>query len=92
MVFLRLTVKVYPRDPVQPAPQSSFSLRSLLRDRDNGAGSASATGSDGGGGSNGVSGKPVNFLLVVEQPEEVTLGALAGMIQEKWTKLRPEAG
>jgi hypothetical protein len=41
--------------------------------------------------SNGVSLQPVSFLLGLQRPEEVTLRALAGMIQEKWTKLRPSA-
>ncbi|KAL6237138.1 hypothetical protein BDW75DRAFT_91695 [Aspergillus navahoensis] len=79
MVFLRLTVKVYPRDQSQPS--NSFSFRSLLGDRerddDNRASSGTATG------------KPASFLIVLENPEDVTLGGLAGMIRAKWRKLRP---
>ncbi|KAA8643689.1 uncharacterized protein ATNIH1004_010463 [Aspergillus tanneri] len=80
MVFLRLTVKVYPREQLQSS--SSF-IRSFLgdRDRDESNRSSSAPGN----------GKPASFLLALENPEEVTLGGLSGMIQEKWAKLRPNA-
>ncbi|RHZ46326.1 uncharacterized protein CDV56_100739 [Aspergillus thermomutatus] len=81
MVFLRLTVKVYPREQTQSS--SSFSIRSFLGDRDR---DASSQGSSGP-----TAGKPASFLLVLENPEEVTLGGLAGMIREKWAKLRPGA-
>ncbi|KAL2868781.1 uncharacterized protein BJX67DRAFT_37145 [Aspergillus lucknowensis] len=81
MVFLRLTVKVYPRD--QTRAPNSFSFRSLLGDRErddtNRNSSAAAPG------------KPASFLIVLERPEDVTLGGLAGMIKEKWAKLRPAA-
>ncbi|KAH2642163.1 hypothetical protein KXW54_001476 [Aspergillus fumigatus] len=80
MVFLRLTVKVYPREQTQSS--SSFSIRSFLGDRDRDA---------SGQNSGQAAGKPASFLLVLENPEEVTMGGLAGMIREKWTKLRPNA-
>jgi hypothetical protein len=80
MVFLRLTVKVYPREQTQSS--SSFSIRSFLGDRDRDASSQN---------SGPTAGKPASFLLVLENPEEVTMGGLAGMIREKWTKLRPNA-
>jgi hypothetical protein len=34
--------------------------------------------------------KPGIFLLVLEKPEDVTLGGLAGMIQDHWAKLHPD--
>jgi hypothetical protein len=34
--------------------------------------------------------KPGIFLLVLDKPEDVTLGGLAGMIQDHWTKLHPD--
>lgn len=76
MVFLRLTVKIYPPEQIQAS--SSFSLRSILSS-DDAARNSSAV----------PAGKPANFLLVLQNPEDVTLGGLAKMIQEKWTKLRP---
>jgi hypothetical protein len=79
MVFLRLSVNVYPRD--QLPSSSSFSLRSILGDRDRENGSQS--------GSNSAALKPAGFLLILDDPEDVTLGGLAGMIQTKWRKLRP---
>lgn len=90
MVFLRLTVKIYPREQLQA--QSSFSFRSLLGDRDGSTSTRSSVGVGANSNGSGVSGiKPVSFLLVLEDPGEVTLGGLAGMIQEKWAKLRPDA-
>ncbi|KAL4941694.1 glycosyl hydrolase family 76-domain-containing protein [Aspergillus oleicola] len=79
MVFLRLTVKVYPRD--QAPPSNTFSFRSLLgdRERDDVSRTSSST----------TVGKPASFLIVLENSEDVTLGGLAGMIREKWRKLRP---
>ncbi|KAL1956610.1 hypothetical protein VTO42DRAFT_6957 [Malbranchea cinnamomea] len=35
--------------------------------------------------------KPTSFLLVLRNPENVTLGELCWMIREKWAKLRPDA-
>ncbi|PKY04686.1 hypothetical protein P168DRAFT_326488 [Aspergillus campestris IBT 28561] len=77
MVFLRLTVKVYPREQTQSS--GSF-FRHLIGERDNNDSAA-----------NGAAKKPASFLLVLPDPEEITLGGLAGRIQEKWRKLRPEA-
>ncbi|KAJ9295960.1 hypothetical protein DTO271G3_5535 [Paecilomyces variotii] len=79
MVFLRLTVKILPREQIQPA-LSLF--RSLLPERKD------DSDKNGNGGTNG---KPASFLLVLEHPDQVTLGGLAGMIQAKWKKLRPDA-
>lgn len=36
--------------------------------------------------------KPTSFLLVIRDPEQLTLGELTWMITDKWSKLRPEAG
>ncbi|KKK18736.1 hypothetical protein ARAM_006802, partial [Aspergillus rambellii] len=63
MVFLRLTVKVYPRD--QTSSSASF-FRSFLGDRDRDDSNRNSVGA--------TAGKPVSFLIVLEQPEEVTLG------------------
>ena len=82
MVFLRLTVRILPRDQVAITPSSS-SIRSILSD---------PSGKEDADSSNDAAGKAVSFLLVLQNSEEVTLGSLAGMIQEKWKKLRPEAG
>ncbi|KAL4861462.1 hypothetical protein BDV12DRAFT_180273 [Aspergillus spectabilis] len=79
MVFLRLTVKVYPRD--QTPTSSSFSFRSLLGDRERDDASRTSSGT--------TTGKPASFLIVLENPDDVTLGGLAGMIRVKWRKLRP---
>ncbi|KAL4929176.1 uncharacterized protein BDV17DRAFT_290830 [Aspergillus undulatus] len=82
MVFLRLTVKVYPRE--QAPPSNTFSFRSFLGDRgDREKDDASRTSSTA------AAGKPASFLIVLENSEDVTLGGLAGMIREKWRKLRP---
>lgn len=78
-MLLRLSVLVYPRDQLQSS--SSFSFRSILGDRDRE--SSTQSGSNTGGM------KPAGFLLILDNSEEVTLGGLAGMIQAKWKKLRP---
>lgn len=83
MVFLRLTVKIYPREQLQST--SSFSFRSILGDRGNDRDDANR------GSAGSAAGKPASFLLVLGNPEDVTLGGLAGMIQDKWRKLRPNA-
>jgi hypothetical protein len=83
MVFLRLTVKILPREQ-QVTTSSSSSIRSTLSDP-SGKKEADSNGND-------AAGKAASFLLVLQNPEEVTLGSLARMILEKWTKLRPEAG
>ncbi|KAL1874195.1 bifunctional endoribonuclease/protein kinase ire1 [Paecilomyces lecythidis] len=80
MVFLRLTVKILPREQIQSTSSSLF--RSFLPERKD------DSDKNGNGGANG---KVASFLLVLERPEEVTLGGLAGMIQAKWRKLRPDA-
>lgn len=71
MVFLRLTVKVLPRELPKPAWQRNG-------DTDNAADDTPV-------------GKTITFLVPVPDPESVSLGALAGLIQEKWKKLRPTA-
>ena len=83
MVFLRLTVKIYPREQLQST--SSFSFRAILGDRGSDRDDSDRTSSGS------ASRKPASFLIVLESPEEVTLGGLAGMIQDKWRKLRPNA-
>jgi hypothetical protein len=75
MVFLRLTVKVYPREQLSAAFTPASSL-----------------GEGAGRKGHGIATKPVSFLMVLQRPEEVTLAILAGLIQEKWLKLRPNAG
>ena len=35
--------------------------------------------------------KPVSFLVVLDNPEEVALGTLAGLIQKQWKTLRPNS-
>lgn len=62
MVFLRLTVKVYPPE--------------CLQNRDDIESSPA---------------KPVSFLLVLDNSEDVTLAGLAGLIQKQWKTLRPNA-
>lgn len=81
MVLLRLSVNVYPRD--QLPSSSSFSFRSILGDRDR--------ENSGQSGSNSAIVKPAGFLVILDDPEDVTLGGLAAMIHEKWRKLRPNA-
>ncbi|KAL3476748.1 hypothetical protein BJX99DRAFT_136233 [Aspergillus californicus] len=79
MVFLRLTVKVFPREQ---APASNSIFRAFLpgdRQRDDSTRNSSGA----------TTGKPASFLIVLEKPEDVTLGGLAGMIRAKWRKLRP---
>lgn len=94
MVFLRLTVKIYPREQQLQNTQwsSSFSLRSFLGDKDRAAredGDHQRSGAGPGMSASGT--KFASFLLVLGEPDQVTLGALAGMIREKWAKLRPDA-
>lgn len=67
MVLLRLTVKVFPPEPL--GQQSTPDTTDVDDDR-----------------------KSINFLLVVRNPEEVALGRLAYMIQNKWAILKPDAG
>lgn len=79
MVLLRLSVNVYPRE--QLPSSSSFSIRSFLGDREN----------NGQSSSNSAAVKPARFLVILHDPEDVTLGGLAAIIHEKWRKLRPNA-
>jgi hypothetical protein len=72
MVFLRLTVKVLPREG-HPSTISDHDTNGVT---ENGA----------------TPGKPITFLVPVENPEEVTLGGFAGLIQDMWFRLRPHAG
>ncbi|KAJ5115346.1 hypothetical protein NUU61_001105 [Penicillium alfredii] len=81
MVFLRLQVKVFPREQVPSGPSFFRSILGKDNDRsrdENGRGNLVSAG-----------GRSASFLIVLMQPEEVTLGGLAGMIQEKWKKLHP---
>jgi hypothetical protein len=71
MVFLRLTVKVLPRERPRPAWQPN--------------------GDTDDASANTPTGKTIAFLVPVRDPESVSLGALGGLIQEKWKKLRPNA-
>lgn len=82
MVFLRLSIKVFPREQLAPSSSSGWSLLGGRKSNtdDSSQGSAAST----------VLKKPGVFLLVLEHPEEVSLGGLAGMIQEHWAKLHPE--
>ncbi|KAJ5787647.1 serine-rich protein [Penicillium paradoxum] len=84
MVFLRLSIKVFPREQLAPSSSSSWG-RSLLGGRK----SVTDESSQGSAASTAVK-KPGLFLLVLEQPQDVSLGGLAGMIQEHWGKLHPE--
>lgn len=71
MVFLRLTVKVLPRE----RPASAWQ-----QNGDTGIATANAS-----------TGKTIAFLVPIPDPDNVSLGALGGLIQEKWKKLRPNA-
>lgn len=42
------------------------------------------------GNDNSGSGAGTKFLIVVHHPENVTIGMLAGLIQDRWKKLRPD--
>lgn len=76
MVFLRLEVKVFPREQ---APSSPGLFRSLM-------------GSNGDRARDEVNApkKFASFLLAVEKPEDLTLGDLACMILDEWRVLRPD--
>ncbi|OKL58262.1 hypothetical protein UA08_06469 [Talaromyces atroroseus] len=83
MVFLRLTVKVLPRERLLEGSQSSKVTPSTTGNHDR-----------NGVVVNGAStpGKPIILMVPVENPEEVTLGGLAGLIQDMWARLRPNSG
>lgn len=74
MVFLRLTVKVRPREQVDQDSRSTVTPNGTT----NGADSAAAT-----------PGKTIIFQLPVRDPDSITLARLAALIQEKWKLLRP---
>ncbi|CAI7651120.1 unnamed protein product [Penicillium glandicola] len=82
MVFLRLSIKVFPREQLSSNSGSGWTF----------LGTRKATNDDSSQGSavSTTLKKPGVFLLVLEHPEEVSLGGLAGMIQEHWAKLHPE--
>lgn len=64
LVFMRLTVKIFPQDPINPrlgAVRSSVTAK-----------------------------KPGVFLLPIENPDQVTLRTLAGLIRDKWAYLHPD--
>ncbi|EED14607.1 conserved serine-rich protein [Talaromyces stipitatus ATCC 10500] len=82
MVFLRLTVKVLPRDRVLEDVGSSTAPNPISNgDKE------SVTAVKGA-----ALEKVIIFQLPVRDPDSITLGALAGLIQEKWKLLRPNAG
>lgn len=74
MVFLRLEIRVFPREQVSPSPSL---FRSLIGN--NGDREEASTGK-----------KYVSFLLPLENPEDVTLADLAAMILDEWRMLRPD--
>lgn len=84
MVFLRLTVKIYPRDQL-PTNTSSNWARGFL-----GGSKAQSDDSSQGAATSATAKRPGVFLLPIEKPEEIKLGALAGLIQEKWSALHPD--
>lgn len=83
MVFLRLTVKIFPRDQVSAGSITSWS-RSLL------GGKTHSDDSNQAPAASVPAKKPGIFLLPIEKPDEINLGALAGLIQEKWSHLHPD--
>ncbi|KAF7585637.1 hypothetical protein BBP40_010417, partial [Aspergillus hancockii] len=86
MVFLRLVVKVYPREQIPQPPSTSkisSTIRNLLPENNLKTDSAPTP--------NLPPGTPVSFLLALSDPEATTLGQLASLIQSKWKKLRPHA-
>lgn len=76
MVFLRLEVKVFPREQ---APSSPGLFRSLIGNSGDRARDESIAPN-----------KYASFLLAVDKPEDVTLGDLACMILDEWRILRPD--
>ena len=82
MVFLRLTVKVLPRERLFEGSQSSKLTPTTTGEHENNGVVAGGASSD----------KPTTFLVPVDNPEEVTLGGLAGLIQDMWKRLRPNFG
>lgn len=76
MVFLRLEVKVFPREQVASSPGL---FRSLM-----------GNNGDRARDEAGAQKKFTSFLLAVPKPEDVTLGDLASMILDEWHVLRPD--
>lgn len=76
MVFLRLEVKVFPREQ---APSSPGLLRSLIGNNGDRARDEAIAPK-----------KFASFLLAVDKPEDTTLGDLACMILDEWHLLRPD--
>lgn len=88
MVRLRLSVKVCPREQEQAqadqqSPSSHSHSHSHSRPRRENKNESHAAPEKM------ATAKPVNFLLVLDEPDKITMGGLAGKIQEKWRKLRP---
>jgi hypothetical protein len=84
MVFLRLSIKVFPREQLSTNSSSVWDRISL------GGRKSTADDSSQGSTPSAALKKPGVFLLVLKKPEDVSLGGLAGMIQEHWAKLHPE--
>ncbi|KAJ5540347.1 hypothetical protein N7513_008679 [Penicillium frequentans] len=78
MVFLRLEVRVYPREQEQ-VPSWSGSLRSILPNKKPDSEDTNMIKSFAG------------LLLTVEKPEELSLADLATLIKQKWKALRPNS-
>ncbi|KAJ6093550.1 hypothetical protein N7486_008839 [Penicillium sp. IBT 16267x] len=76
MVFLRLEVRVYPREQV---PSGSGFLRSMLPNKRPESEDTNTIKSFAG------------FLLTLEKPEELSLGNLTYLIKQKWKALRPNS-
>lgn len=76
MVFLRLEVRVFPREQ---ASNTGF-FKSVL-------GGQRPENDDGNAPKKPFAG----FLLTLEKPEDYTMGDLTYLIKEKWKALRPEA-
>ncbi|KAJ5108199.1 hypothetical protein N7456_004874 [Penicillium angulare] len=75
MVFLRLEVRVYPRESGQNGSIFSTVLGKRPENED----------------PNGPKKTYAGFLLTLKNPEEYTMGDLSYLIKEKWQALRPEA-
>ncbi|KAJ5280669.1 hypothetical protein N7478_006041 [Penicillium angulare] len=75
MVFLRLEVRVYPRESGQNGGIFNAVLGKRPENED----------------SNGPKKTYAGFLLTLKTPEDYTMGDLSYLIKEKWQALRPEA-
>lgn len=78
MVFLRLSIKVFPPDQLNSSSSYGRTFPGARKTTNNVSNQEPTLK------------KPGVFLLVLEHPEEVSLGGLADMIQEHWGKLHPE--